>query len=261
LYPVLSGPAWGCIAVVGGAGKDAPSPRRRKHLSKQGASLVTDFTERRNPEPNLPTQTQSLPALRRLANPVPVGVAGFALTTFTLGLYTSGKFAMAGETIVFLFAIFYGGLVQLVAGFFSIARGDTFPATFMTTYGAFWFTFVGLNLYVVPKLKPTEVAQTVTLFLIVWSVITFIFFLSSLFTNWVVVFAFAEFTVTIILLDIATLNSDMGLTHVCGYLEMLLGAVAWYIVIAEVINGAADRELVPLPKTPWHPPGGTPTID
>jgi hypothetical protein len=220
---------------------------------------VTDFTERRGPAQNLPTQ--NLPVLRRLANPVPVGVAGFALTTFTLGLYTSGKFAMAGETIVFLFAVFYGGLVQLIAGFFSIQRGDTFPATFMTTYGAFWFSYVGLNLYVVPKLKPAEVAQTVTIFLIMWSVITFIFFVGSLWTNWVVVFAFFEFTVTIILLDIATLNSNTSLTHFCGYLEMLLGAVAWYIVVAEVVNGGADREVLPLPKTPLHPPGEQTTID
>jgi succinate-acetate transporter protein len=198
---------------------------------------------------------------KRLANPVPVGVAGFALTTFTLGLYTTGKFHMGGETIVFMFAIFYGGIVQGVAGFFSISRGDTFPAVFMTTYGAFWLSFVGLQLYVVPKLKPNEISQTVTIFLVMWTVITVIFFLSALFTNWVVVFAFFEFSVTIILLDIATANSITGLTHVCGYLEMLLAAVAWYIVLAETINGAAERELVPLPKTPWHPPGGTPTID
>ncbi|MGI8754207.1 MAG: acetate uptake transporter [Acidimicrobiales bacterium] len=202
-----------------------------------------------------------VPAIRRIANPVPVGVAGFALTTFTLGLYTSGRFFAGGEVLVFAFAAFYGGLVQLIAGFFSIQRGDTFPATFMTTYGAFWFSFAGLNLYVVPQLKPAEVGQTVTIFLIMWTVITVIFFISAFWTNWVVVFAFFEFSVTIILLDIATANTNTGLTHFCGYLEMLLGAVAWYIVLAEVINGAAEKEVLPLPKTPWHPPTGNTSID
>lgn len=208
-----------------------------------------------------PPTTGPRPAIKRLANPVPVGVAGFALTTFTLGLYTTGKFQMGGEILVFMFAIFYGGIVQGIAGFFSISRGDTFPATFMTTYGAFWLSFVGFNLYVVPRLKPNEVVQTTTIFLVMWTVITLIFFITTFFTNWVVVFAFFVFSVTIILLDIATANSMTGLTHVCGYLEMLLGAVAWYIVLAEVVNGASDREVIPLPKTPWHPPGGTPTID
>lgn len=207
------------------------------------------------------TERQQVPAIKRLANPVPVGVAGFALTTFTLGLYTSGKFFAAGETLVFVFAAFYGGLVQLLAGLFAIQRGDTFPATFMTTYGAFWFSFAGLELYVVPKLKPAEVGQTVTIFLIMWTVITVIFFITTFFTNWVVCFAFFLFSVTIILLDIATYNTNMSLMHFCGYLEMALAAVAWYVVLAEVVNGAAEREVLPLPKTPWHPPVGNTTID
>lgn len=199
------------------------------------------------------TTHQPAELIKRIADPVPIGVAGFALTTFTLGLYTTGKFFAAGEILVFVFAVFYGGLVQFVAGLFALRRGDIFPATFMTTYGAFWFSFVGLNTYVVPKLPKADVGQTVTIFLIMWTVPTVLFLGASFFTNWVVVFAFAEFVLTVILLTIATYNANVGLTHFCGYLEMLLAAVAWYIVLADMVNGAAERPVLPLPRTPWNP--------
>lgn len=199
------------------------------------------------------THSPSPDVFKRMANPVPAGVAGFALTTFTLGLYTSGHFFTKGEILVYGFAVFYGGIIQGVAGFFALRRGDTFAGTFMTTYGAFWLSYVGLNVYVVPKLPPDEVGQTVTIFLIMWTVITVLFFFTSFTTNWVVVLAFGEFVVTIVLLDIATANTYVGLTHFCGYAEMLLGAIAWYIVLADGINGQGERDILPLPKTPWHP--------
>ena len=82
---------------------------------------------------------------------MPVGVAGFALTTFTLGLYTTGQFNAQGEVVVLALAAFYGGLTHFIAGFFALAKGELFAAAFMTSYGAFWFSFVALNLFDVPE--------------------------------------------------------------------------------------------------------------
>lgn len=184
-----------------------------------------------------------------IANPVPVGVAGFALTTFTLGLYTSGQFNAAGEPIVFGLAAFYGGLTQFIAGFFALGKGELFPAAFMTTYGAFWFTFVALNLYLVPVLGVDQ--QGVQIYLIMWTVITAIFTLATLGTNWTVFAAFIAFMVALILLDIGwggTLNSagTNGTIKAAGYAEMVLAAIAWYIVAAEVINETLQRTILPL---------------
>jgi len=85
-----------------------------------------------------------------ITNAVPIGVGGFALTTFTLGLYTSGILNPEGTVLVIALAAFYGGLTQFIAGFFALARGDLFPAAFMTSYGAFWLSYVALILWVVP---------------------------------------------------------------------------------------------------------------
>lgn len=186
-----------------------------------------------------------------ITNPVPVGVAGFALTTFTLGLFTSGNFHAQGIVVVFVLAAFYGGLTQFIAGWFALARGDLFPAAFMTTYGAFWFTFVGLELFVVPRAGPAA-AQAAAIFLIMWTVITFIFLIATIFTNWVVFIAFAEFVVTLIVLDIAAVSGSAGLQQAGGYLEMILGFIAWYIVLGEIINDVSGRGILPFPLTPFH---------
>lgn len=199
-------------------------------------------------EPVVPV---AAPVRQLMTNPVPIGVAGFALTTFALGLYTCGQFNAKGEVLIYVLAAFYGGLTQFIAGFFALRRGDLFPASFMTTYGAFWFTFVGLNVYVVPHAGAAG-AQAASIFLIVWSVITFIFLVASLFTNWVVLVTFAEFMVTLIVLDIASVGASTGLDHVGGYLEMVLGFLAWYIVLGEIVNDMANRVIFPFPLTPFH---------
>jgi uncharacterized protein len=185
-----------------------------------------------------------------IANPVPVGVAGFALTTFTLGLYTTGQFNAKGTVLVLALAAFYGGLTQFIAGFFALAKGELFAAAFMTSYGAFWFSFVALNLFVVPRAGPAA-HQAVTIFLIMWTVITLIFTLATLGTNATVLVTFIVFDIALILEFIgnATLSgveTANGLTKAGGWAELVLAALAWYIVMAEIVNDVLDREVLPL---------------
>lgn len=180
-----------------------------------------------------------------ITNPVPVGVAGFALTTFTLGLYTSGRFDPRGELVVMALAAFYGGITQWIAGWFALRRGDMFAAAFMTTYGAFWLSFVGLNLYVAPRIGAAA-TQAVTIFLIMWTVITIIFTIATLGTNWFVLATFVEFDITLIIAFIGAGTRSAGVTQAAGYLEMILGAMAWYIVMAEVVNETLKRQVFTL---------------
>ena len=191
-----------------------------------------------------------LPRRSLIANPVPIGVGGFALTTFTLGLYTSGQFHAQGMVLVLPLAAFYGGLVQFVAGFFALAKGELFAAAFMTSYGAFWFSYVGVILFVVPRAGPAA-HQAVTIFLIMWTVITLIFTIATLGTNMVVLTAFLVFMVALILEVIgnAMLTGTAmanGFTKAGGYAEMVLATVAWYIVLAEVVNDTLGRGIFPL---------------
>jgi succinate-acetate transporter protein len=172
------------------------------------------------------------------------------LTTFTLGLYTSGQFHAQGLVLVLPLAVFYGGLVQMIAGFFAMAKGELFAAAFMTSYGAFWFSYVGVILFVVPMAGPAA-HQAITIFLIMWTVITLIFTLATLGTNLVVLVTFMVFMVALILEVIgnatltgaATANS---LTKAGGYAEMVLAALAWYIVMAEIVNDTLEKPVFPL---------------
>jgi succinate-acetate transporter protein len=194
-----------------------------------------------------PAQAPSPAPARKslIANPVPVGVGGFALTTFTLGMYQSGFFDAEGTVLVFALAAFYGGLVQVIAGFFALAKGEVFPATFMTSYGAFWFAFVALNLYVVPH-AGAAADQAVTIFLIMWTIITFIFTVCTLATNKFVFATFIVFDIAFILLDIGSAAGSETVTHIGGGFVMLLAAMAWYIVGAEIINESTGKRVVPM---------------
>jgi uncharacterized protein len=194
------------------------------------------------PLPSSPVAPQRHPFI---TNAVPIGVAGFALTTFTLGLYTSGVLNPQGAILVLALAAFYGGLTQFIAGFFALARGDLFPAAFMTSYGAFWFSYVALLLFVVPR-AGAAAPQAVFVFLIMWTVITLIFTLASLGTNWTVLVTFIVFDIALILALIGAGLSNTAITDASGYVEMLLAALAWYIVMAEVVNETLGRQVFPL---------------
>lgn len=178
-------------------------------------------------------------------NPVPVGVGGFALTTFTLGLYTSGLLNPQGAVLVIALAAFYGGLTQFIAGFFALARGDLFPAAFMTSYGAFWFSYVAVLLFVVPR-AGAAAGQAVSIFLVMWTVITLIFTLASLGTNWTVFVTFIVFDIALILADIGAGANSAGVTQASGWAEMVLAVLAWYIVMAEIVNETLGRAIFPL---------------
>jgi succinate-acetate transporter protein len=178
-------------------------------------------------------------------NAVPVGVAGFALTTFTLGLYTSGILDPQGAVLVIALAAFYGGLTQFIAGFFALAGGDLFPAAFMTSYGAFWLSYVALILWVIPH-AGAAAGQAVFIFLVMWTVITVIFTIASLGTNWTVLVTFLVFDIAIILLDIGAALNSANLNKAGGWFELLLAALAWYIVMAEITNETLHRTVFPL---------------
>ena len=147
--------------------------------------------------------------------------------------------------LVIALAAFYGGLTQFIAGFFALARGDLFPAAFMTSYGAFWLSYDALLLYVVPH-AGAAAGQAVFIFLVMWTVITVIFTIASLGTNWTVFVTFLVFDAAIILEDIGAALSSSGATKAGGWVELLLAALAWYIVMAEITNETLHRTVFPL---------------
>ncbi|MEV6609774.1 acetate uptake transporter [Kutzneria sp. NPDC051319] len=209
----------------------------------------------------------------RIGHALPVGAAGFAWCSLALGLATIGVLSPAGAAIILPGTFFYGGIVQLLAGFFALAAGASFAAAFLTAYGAFWIGYSAIEVYVAPHIVdsimsapanaglPKEavaaqaghtVAQSLGVFLIAWFVVTLIFTVVSLGTNIMTVTAFVLLDITIVALLVAYLGASAagvpqsaGL-HVAGYTEIVLAAVAFYIVLAELANETMGRAVFPL---------------
>jgi len=209
----------------------------------------------------------------RIGHALPVGAAGFAWCSLALGLATIGVLSPAGAAIIVPGTFFYGGIVQLVAGFFALAAGASFAAAFLTAYGAFWIGYSVIEVYLAPHIAESvisapanaglpkdvvaaqaghTVTQALGVFLIAWLVVTLIFTVVSLGTNLVTVTAFVLLDITIVSLLVAYLGASAAgapqsaALHIAGYAEIILAGVAFYIVLAELANETMGRALFPL---------------
>ena len=123
------------------------------------------------------------PGTWTVADPGPLGLAAFALTTFVLSMFNSGLVADKGEPIVFGLAFAYGGLAQLLAGMWEFRTGNTFGATAFTSYGAFWISFFVFVTFFADKIPAADTGHAVGLYLIAWGIFTAYMFIASLRTN------------------------------------------------------------------------------
>jgi succinate-acetate transporter protein len=218
----------------------------------------------------------------RIGHAIAVGAAGFAWCSLALGLSTVGAMNTAGSSVILTGTFFYGGIVQMIAGFFALAAGTTFVAAFLTAYGAFWLGYTAIQVYVAPHIAAAVVSagagtgasqqalagqahhavvQALGVFLLAWLVVTVIFTIASLGTNAVTLTAFCLLDLTIVLLAVAYLGAtgvgvpvDSAL-HAAGWAEIVLAVVAFYVVLAELANDTLRRTVFPLfPLTRFSAP-------
>jgi succinate-acetate transporter protein len=181
-----------------------------------------------------------------IADPAPLGLAAFALTTFLLSAFNAG---WTKGTVAFLgFALAYGGIAQLLAGMWEFRNRNVFGATAFSTYGAFWIGLAVYFLLVVPQFKPSAIELTNDL---AWISVAFVIFntymlLWSLFVNRAVFLVFLTLEVTFILLAIGNFSNHTDIVKAGGIAGVVTAAVAWYASAAGVINGMASRKILPV---------------
>jgi succinate-acetate transporter protein len=107
-----------------------------------------------------------------IADPAPLGLAAFALTTFVLSMFNADLIGKGGEPVVLAVALAYGGLTQLLAGMWEFKRGNTFGAVAFSSFGAFWLSFWALNVFYAKSIPAGDVGDAVGLFLIGWGIFT-----------------------------------------------------------------------------------------
>ncbi|HKN94165.1 MAG TPA: acetate uptake transporter [Thermoleophilaceae bacterium] len=179
------------------------------------------------------------------ADPAPLGLAGFALTTFVLSMFNAHLVSSAGEPVVLGLALAYGGVAQLLAGMWEFRTGNTFGAVAFTSYGAFWISFWALVTFFVKDIPAAHAGAAIGLYLWAWGIFTTYMFVASLRTTGAVALVFALLAATYILLGIGNSGGHETIIKWGGYVGIATAAAAWYASFAAVVNFTFKRTMLP----------------
>jgi succinate-acetate transporter protein len=182
----------------------------------------------------------------KLANPAPLGLLGFGMTTVLLNIHNAGFYPL--DSMILAMGLFYGGLAQVLAGIMEYRKGNTFGTTAFSSYGLFWWSLVAL--IIMPTVsffdvaKPLEPAMAAYFFM--WGLFTAIMFFGTLKANRALQFVFASLALLFFLLTARDLTGSTLVGTIAGYEGIICGLSAFYLALAEVINEAHGRAVLPI---------------
>ena len=180
------------------------------------------------------------------ANPAPLGLLGFGMTTVLLNLHNAGFYGL--DSMILAMGIFYGGIAQVIAGCMEWKKNNTFGTTAFTSYGLFWLTLVAL--IVLPKLgwkgieEPS--ATAFACYLGIWGLFTAVMFIGTLRLNGALQFVFASLTVLFFLLAAGKATGSGMIGTIAGYEGIVCGLSAIYTGLAQVLNEVYGKTVLPL---------------
>jgi uncharacterized protein len=184
---------------------------------------------------------------KAIADPAPLGLAGFALTTFILSLINAKLIPATTEPVVLGLALAYGGLAQVLAGMWEFRKGNTFGATAFTSYGAFWLSFWAYVAFYAAKVPEADAGTAAGWYLVGWGLFTALMLVGSLRTTAALVVIFALLTATFLVLGFADLTGNEGLGTFGGWLGLLTAVAAWYACLAGVLSSTFGHPVLPNP--------------
>jgi succinate-acetate transporter protein len=178
------------------------------------------------------------------ANPAPLGLLAFGMTTVLLNLHNAGLYEL--NTMILAMGIFYGGTAQVIAGIMEWKKNNTFGTTAFTSYGFFWLTLVAL--IVLPKFGWAAPASSISMawFLGMWGVFTLLLFIGTLKLSKALQIVFGTLVVLFFLLAIGDATGNATLKLIAGYEGILCGLSAIYTGIAQVLNEVYGKTVLPL---------------
>jgi succinate-acetate transporter protein len=181
-----------------------------------------------------------------IANPAPLGLAAFAMTTFVLSMFNAGLVGSGGEPIVYGLALAYGGIAQVLAGMWEFRTGNTFGATAFVSYGAFWLSYWAFVQFFADKVPAADAGHAVGLYLIAWGIFTAYMFIASLRTTIAISAVFILLAITFIVLGIGNAGQHSGIIKAAGWIGLATAVAAWYASFAEVTNATFGRTVFPV---------------
>ena len=190
-------------------------------------------------------QALSQPA-EAIADPAPLGLAAFALTTFVLSMFNAGLVNDGGEPVVLGVALAYGGIAQLLAGMWEFKNNNTFGATAFTSFGAFWISLFVFDQFLAGSISEAHLGDAVGLYLIAWGIFTTYMFVASLRTTAAVSLVFILLAATFFFLGFGNSGDNTDIVKIGGYLGLATAAAAWYASFAVVTNKTFGRVVLPV---------------
>lgn len=185
--------------------------------------------------------------LKKMANPAPLGLLGFGLTTVLLNLANAGAFSV--DTMILAMGIAYGGIAQIIVGAMEYKNGNTFGTVAFTSYGLFWWSLV--LLFVLPKFTGFAApgAASLAAYFIMWGIFTFAMFFGTLKANRALQFVFLSLTILFFMLAGAQYADSTLFTHITGIEGIICGFSAVYLGVAEILNESFKKKVLPIYPT------------
>ena len=191
------------------------------------------------------TQNNTIVSLKEFtANPAPLGLLGFGMTTVLLNIHNAGYFPM--NTMILAMGIFFGGMAQVIAGIMEFKKNNTFGATAFTSYGFFWLFLVGT--LVMPGLGMGEAAsaKSMAAYLFMWGFFTLGMFVGTLRISKNLQIVFGSLTLLFFLLALGDFTGNEMISTIAGYEGIFCGFSAIYGALAQVLNEVYGEEVLPL---------------
>jgi hypothetical protein len=178
------------------------------------------------------------------ANPAPLGLMGFGMTTILLNVHNAGFFEL--NAMILAMGIFYGGLAQIIAGIMEFKKNNTFGTTAFTSYGFFWLSLVALNILPVMGYSNVSDSLSMAAYLFMWGLFTLFMFIGTLRINKALQFVFGSLTILFLLLAIANYTGSAIILTIAGYEGIICGFTAIYAAIAQVLNEVYGKMVLPI---------------
>jgi hypothetical protein len=187
----------------------------------------------------------------KAANPGPLGLLGFGVTTFILSLVNANVLKPGNQTLVIGLAVFYGGIAQFAAGMWEFRAGNTFGATAFTSYGAFWLSFAAI---LIPgfgtKLDAGSANRALGFYLLAWAIVTGILTLGAMRLNGALSTVFVLLFLTYLLLALGFFTTKAGVinpngwTKLGGWVGVLTAIAAWYTAMAGILESVSGGKVM-----------------
>ncbi len=190
------------------------------------------------------SENSSVAVMDTTANPAPLGLLAFGMTTVLLNFHNAGFYGL--NSMILAMGIFYGGIAQIIAGIMEWKKNNSFGLTAFVSYGSFWLTLVAL--VVMPKggWIGGSSSSAMACYLAMWGLFTLLLFFGTLQLSKGLQVIFGTLTILFFLLAIGEATGSLIITRIAGYEGIICGFSAIYTGVAQLLNEVFGKIVLPI---------------